>query len=96
MKTNYTPGRWIWSYSGKGTIRIEKESDKKRVATIILKPGWQVLDPANAKLIAASPDMVDMLQEVLACLQNETWSNGTRQYLTSMIQGTLNNAIGDA
>ena len=64
LTVKHTPGEWAEEYCGKDTIKIFKTSDKRRVATVNVKASSVLLDEANAKLIAAAPELLETLQQV--------------------------------
>ena len=62
-KYQYTPKEWRSEYCGKDRIRISKISDKRRIATIAVKS--RIMDEANARLIAAAPELLAALQNIV-------------------------------
>jgi hypothetical protein len=57
MSEKFTPGPWRTDYDGHGAISIETE-DARQIC--------YVRDEDNARLIAAAPEMLNALQEVIA------------------------------
>ena len=62
-EAQHTPGEWASEYCGKDTIKVFKMSDKRRIATIKVKS--ITMDEANAKLIAAAPEILAALKSYL-------------------------------
>ena len=61
MERKYTPGPWI------ARMNCDVIAGERRVADCMT--GWLKEGRANAKLIAAAPDMLDMLIELQECAQ---------------------------
>jgi len=62
----HTPGPWAIEQCGENTIKVFKATDKRRgrIATIKTKDSsWLELDEADAKLIAAAPELLAVLEE---------------------------------
>jgi hypothetical protein len=77
MRSEYTPGPW--SHSGAddfGDYNIVHPADALAVAAVIsnMRPPIEVL--ANARLIAAAPDMYEVLKALLEPPLSLRWSAG--------------------
>jgi len=75
-KYQYTPKEWRSEYCGKDRIRISKISDKRRIATIAVKS--RIMDEANARLIAAAPELLVALKAIKASLNQPVQHTGIR------------------
>ncbi len=62
MEIKHTPGTWKQEYCGRDRIRIYKESDQRRIATVAVKT--TTMDEANARLIAAAPELLEALRRL--------------------------------
>ncbi len=65
---DHTPGSWVSEYCGKDRIAIFKVSDKRRIATIKVKT--PKMDEANAALIAAAPELLALLKDIVNASDN--------------------------
>lgn len=71
MTTNHTPGPWTQTIGAWGNIGADNDSrgnGSVQVASISLpsenEPAWAAEGKANARLIAAAPDMLEALREM--------------------------------
>lgn len=62
-KQSYTPGPWILNYTLKNPMR-EQHDRVRGVCSLDLHPGG--ITEANARLIAAAPEMLELLRECLS------------------------------
>lgn len=60
MTTTHTPGDWNAEYCGRDTIKVIKTSDNRRIATVKVTKTYE-MDEANARLMAAAPELLDAL-----------------------------------
>jgi hypothetical protein len=79
--TGHTPGPWIAfeSKQDKGTIYIQKQINEDRVFpawAIAQIPSYQANDPANARLIAAAPDLLAALEAAVNQIESLHTDNG--------------------
>lgn len=82
MKTTHTPGPWNLENSTKGYQFIETGKTEK-LTLLIFEKGF---NESNAKLIAAAPDLLAVLLEVLADDQvNGILKASVRAHLKSAI-----------
>lgn len=66
---NHTPGPWQYSFEG-GTVAFIVEADGTTVAKISTTENSTAHSalPANARLIAAAPDMLEALEAIVKSL----------------------------
>lgn len=64
--TKHTPGPWFVATSMSGKMAIAQKEDMYSVALI---EKWRAEHEANAKLIAAAPELLEALQSVLPYLK---------------------------
>ena len=78
---NHTPGKWqvetaATSRDGKTVVTeyfVRRDGDSMAIANDITDPETETMSEANARLIAAAPDMLHALR----CIANmETWADG--------------------
>lgn len=80
MNTKHTPGEWYW------TDAYPKSSDGERTWSLIGAGGYGILscdgvgnspqglnNEANARLIAAAPELLEQLQEMVRLAEHEGW-----------------------
>lgn len=77
--SNHTPGPWecSWGYSGP-IITADAANNSKRIATVrVFFPDFSEEDTANARLIAAAPDLLAALKWALSNINCEPfeWSD---------------------
>lgn len=85
MKTKnnkHTPGKWTSQYFTESTTLIKAENHSKAIAEI---RGTNI--KANAALIAAAPEMFEMLENILNETDDAVW--------ISKIESILNKAKGE-
>jgi hypothetical protein len=68
--SDYTPGPWGWTYDGSSTYSVGRAEDPQgfRVACIYDRRDDRGM--ANARLIAAAPDLLEMLQRCAELLDD--------------------------
>ena len=76
METKHTPGPWILKYvahSKRGAVRIVDKATHGRICEV--QAARQDMEGApNARLIAAAPELLEALQEIVAAADGEGWS----------------------
>jgi hypothetical protein len=75
----HTPGPWALEQCGENTIKIFKATDKRRgrIATIKTKDSsWLELDQADAKLIAAAPELLQALEAYIKEVKEQALALG--------------------
>ena len=61
----YTPGPWTHYDDATTTARHEIAASGKTVARVYCTKGDEVVDHANARLIAAAPDLLEALETIM-------------------------------
>jgi len=66
MKTNHTPGPWKLGYMGRGKYSGSTGvyPDSGGPAFAVLPPGRKEIQEANARLVAAAPDLLAALKAI--------------------------------
>lgn len=84
--TKHTPGPWFVATSMSGKMAIAQKEDMYSIALI---EKWRAEHGANAKLIAAAPELLEALQSVLPYLK-AVGTNGN--HLVPAIESAIKNA----
>lgn len=81
----YTPGPWYWDYEGLGS---------KDVLVFGKAYPFEMTSEANMRLIAAAPDLLEALQEMLNKAYKQNWND---QYPdeVSKAQSAISKALGE-
>lgn len=90
MSAQHTPGPWEFTRETFGGILHIKNSGGKVIATL---PGYKAPYKANARLIAAAPDLLKALTtfpQSLAWTDDELW-NWNKQALAAIAKATGGN-----
>ena len=92
MKTKFTSGEWVARKSRTGVTTIQHNEQGFLIATIA------GIDEklANAKLIAAAPDMIKKLMHTYLCLQIMSRNSVAFAVETDFLRAGLRNAISEA
>jgi hypothetical protein len=106
MNTQHTPGPWHMGMgNGDGSVFAESGRTRLENGGTTLYPiaqvngGWRTTeDEANARLIAAAPEMFELLYTVLPYIEmlelDQTYKPKTVAALTRRIRDTLDRAEG--
>lgn len=79
MNAKHTPGPWQYAFEG-GTVAFIVESDGTTVAKLSVTENTtaHAALPANSRLIAAAPDMLEALQSCAARFDEYADHHGTK------------------
>jgi len=93
MKNEFTKGEWSYGVNNRKNIDIYIDGTLKTIATIPVRdvsymPTKQEAE-ANAKLIAAAPELLEALQEAYKC-------SGEKNHLTKPVLDLMLSAIKKA
>lgn len=67
MSAKHTPGPWTIHTGEDGTLYVNQERPLSRIATIAKGRG----DAADARLVAAAPELLDICESILAEVEYE-------------------------
>jgi hypothetical protein len=96
-KTSYTPGPWNYEEWEDGQWEVEPPIDQQRIGDpcggykIANCPGPQA--QANARLIAAAPEMLEMLQRLFRIMSVDYAK--TRPDVLEQVNGLIQKALGE-
>ena len=89
--SKHTPGPWQYAFEG-GTVAFIVEADGTTVAKLSTTENSTAHSrlPANARLIAAAPEMLEALQHIMLCEFN---SMSSRQEMVRLARAAIAKAI---
>ncbi|WP_312708629.1 hypothetical protein [Stenotrophomonas sp.] len=67
MTSKHTPGPWYVGREDENTGEIEVNSDGRPYVCLVFPGAIDEVTPANARLIAAAPELLEALIEATAC-----------------------------
>lgn len=86
LATKHTPGPWYVIKGAYNSIRISDRPEDKRLAGIAQITEWAKSEvrEANARLIAAAPELLDALQLVLEELKQRVAETGVERHIAEI------------
>lgn len=68
--SKHTPGPWYVGREDENTGEIEVNSDGRPYVCLVLPGAIDEVTPANARLIAAAPELFDFARDYISAYQN--------------------------
>ena len=85
MKATHTPGPWDIGYAQADDIVIVGPDKELEICTV-----WSDPNVCDAKLIAAAPEMLDALRQMLACCYDIERNDETIAAVKAAMKAVLN------
>jgi hypothetical protein len=95
METKHTPGPWIWAKGYKGPFGAGPDNEVLNYFSYEGMHLWGEHEKANARLIAAAPDLLAELQNI-ANANPSSWDEETRDQFQQWAQNRARAAIAKA
>lgn len=94
-----TPGPWRVSEKRGDLIDIRHENNEPgamslNLAHVVARQSWLKEAEANAKLIAAAPELLEALQKMVSKAYKQNWNDAYPEELQSA-QAAINKALGE-
>lgn len=95
-----TPGAWRVSEKHGEYIDIRHNNDEPgaislNLAKVVARQSWVKEAEANAKLIAAAPELLDALQKALPHVRNQATVDTAAFYMLEKMHGAIAKALGE-